>query len=1108
MGSIRKTPGASVRRPTSLRPPAGANKAEGGRKIGGAPVGSDSNSAAVDEMVRSGSPASTSKAIPAEKSERIFQSVVADLSKAAQRETAEYALRRLESRGGKAGEIAKQILDEGALVSELPGGFRALVGALTELIEARAGKKVAAEAHFALTDELTNFRYGERHELGFRLEEVKLDDLPRPKLLASTPGFLPGVEDVRVGEPSMHDLDTYVNDRLGAFVVKDLVERGRTIEFHQSSAEQALASLSARGFTKVLRAFGPKSNEYNHLYLAQNPTTGELRYAMGEISGQDRLAHMQKLVSLARVPGPGGDKRVKSEQVRVFADPLLHPEDVYRRYSRALLASGSVPPSVVIGFKSGILREMGRRAVAARQVERLQGALGKDPVGTLRRRAKEAGAGGAGLDNALAQLGDDVKVLTEDPSVVFRFNAKIQSLREVERALTALVKSDPEAAKLLDDVVGEKGFKVTVNGRVAEDIPPDTFIDQSVIAYTDEEGRQRSLLVTRNPYGDLAHELGRVLVDNDVENVFVVGTAGGLEQDGEVGDLHAPSKVVGADGRALPFENRVIELLASPEKVRALKEAGARVKLGGTLKEVDSPLDETKGFIGKMQAKGYDLVEMELADLVRATSGSDTKVSGLYVVSDLPGTDRTLESQSAAHAEQALHEAGDLLIAQLGIRDVTLVGDKREPRPEGFEGAIALADRVLKRRGLLGDEHAMLRYTLGRYLYNGLGDKTIDALVRDDGSDPLASPQLASRWRAKATRELGDPFVNGDVVERLRELGRMFKEAVETIEQCGGKTGDYKLHLLGSIVKGRAGKGSDVDVLIECPDKELADRVFKSKYGYAGAPEDSPVVIGGYEYAMSRGSHYGPMIDLGDARGALSNPDFLVEIYANAVKPFGIGLEKGASGEWGVKEKPAERLPERETEEIAERVLEYEKSYRDYMGTDFLLRHLEDTAPLADVSYLPFQRLVARGEAWLKRLPDVLTKDRVLAFLETPEGEAMMRGPRGTTFLENAGLSSADALKHHLEAKGFAGLPMDHLLNGEMAGALLGIGEPLDRLALDLAACERAKKVHDGNHADLPPDFPFFAGAWQAAQRKVTRGPAKSPLEARLFATRASTPQL
>ena len=59
------------------------------------------------------------------------------------------------------------------------------------------------------------------------------------------------------------------------------------------------------------------------------------------------------------------------------------------------------------------------------------------------------------------------------------------------------------------------------------------------------------------------------------------------------------------------------------------------------------------------------------------------------------------------------------------MRGVLLRTDPKPPAPPPWRGAMLLAERALTRRGLRGEQHALLRYVIARYLMNGLSDRAI-----------------------------------------------------------------------------------------------------------------------------------------------------------------------------------------------------------------------------------------------------------------------------------------------------------------------------------------------------------------------------------------------
>jgi hypothetical protein len=1038
-----------------------------------------------------------------------FEALKASLTDAAGQANIKHALRMLSVTAGPAAAAAKAILDDGSYRSAAPvHGVDAIAQSVAQLIAKRLAPgtrdAVANAARLSLVAALSERRAGSERQRIFALEPVVLPEvLPPPPNLTPRIGFEPGVEGVKLDvEHSIDDLQTYIDDRFGRFVLDDLVTNQRTIEVHHGAREEAFSSAIARGFSDLTRVRTPEATMQNELYLARNPQTGEVRYLVAEVWGANRMAHLQKLLYAANVDG----RRVDAARVEVHTEPMRRPDEIYRRTARALLASGTVPASVVIGFKNSLLRELGNRAAAGKRLEYVQQALGQDPGARLHARAQDAGAKGAALTKALDALGPALDILRAEPSEIFRFSVKQDALAAVERALVAAVKASPDTAALVDDVVGTDGFQVGVGDWVQGRVPAGTFIDQTVITYIDAEGAKRSLLLTKNPYGEVAHELGRVLVDNGVDNVFVFGTAGALDKNASVGEMHAPTQVIKRAGE-IPFHNVALDIATTmPELLRPQMHAGT------TVANVRSPVDETIAEVDRIREAGADIVEMELSHLLRALKGSTVSLSALYMVSDVPGTDKTIEKQANGELGASLRRAVDVLIEGLGMRGVVVAPEQQPPAPGGFEGAMVLAERALEKRGIRGEQYGLMRLVVARYLLNGLSDKAIGSLVADDKADALASTRVASRWQEKALRELAQPFTNDDVVQRVRHLGAELKDAVREIQKLGGTADSYKVHILGSLVKGRAAKGSDLDVLIETRDDALRERVFDSPFGWRGKKPDGDVVLGSYEYLTSRGAFYGPTLDIGDGQRFVDDPNALVEVWAKSVAPYGVRVEMGKDGAVRVEVETgalSDVSVARETEAVAERLLEHEKSFRRFVDTDFLLRHLRDVAPLADVADVPLDRLVRSGEVLLRqRLPSSLNRARVLELLATPLGDDKLRAPGGAAFLKAAGLADRDALIERVERSGIAGLPWALFVDGEVACELMRVGDPFYRLCVDVAAADRAKKERTGTvvKGDAPVVFPFFAREVRAAEARERKGGAAllSRLHGRLDHVRAS----
>jgi hypothetical protein len=486
---------------------------------------------------------------------------------------------------------------------------------------------------------------------------------------------------------------------------------------------------------------------------------------------------------------------------------------------------------------------------------------------------------------------------------------------------------------------------------------------------------------------------------------------------------------------------------------------------------------------------------MELSHLASALNGTDVKLSAMYIVSDLPGTDKTIEQQGHNELERSLQKAVDVLVEGLGMRGVVMETDAKRPTLSPFAGAMALADRALQQRGVSGEHHGLLRYVVARYLMNGLSDQAIAQLLHDDKASPIDCAQLSPRWKEKALRELQTPYTNDEVITHLRALGSELKDAILEMRRLGGTAHNLSVHILGLVVKGRAGKGSDVDTLVQTKDQALAERIYKSPWGYLGAPAVRNVVVGSLDYAMDRGDHYGPIVNLGDGQGVVDDPDALVAVWAGAAEKFGVVLE-GKDGGYNVvidDDALENAVVARDTDPVAERLLEHEKTFRKSIETDFLLKHLNDLAPLADLTAVPLQRMVHAGELLLRtRLVASLTASKLIDLLQSPLGAQKLRSPAGQAFLREAGLQDGASVVQVLRDKGIAALPpstLSTLIDGELASALMDVGEPYDLLTVDLAAAQRAKTAHQralekGETWTKPDAFPFFAREVKTAQQR------------------------
>ncbi len=569
-----------------------------------------------------------------------------------------------------------------------------------EAILRRAGldPEAAAAAVARARDLLTHHRFGREFEDMYALGQVQtIHAPPGPGPIEQVvKGFDPSVARFDPDAPhSMHNRDRYIETRVWDGVVEDALDNRRVVEFHQTSKDESFASLARRGFTEVSRIHVPKSDQFNQLFLARSPDTGEIRYLLTEISGSDRIFHMQMLwrlaigsdrpdrCRLAEVSGRG----LSSEQVETHLHPVRGEVEIYRKYSRALLASNRVPDTVVVGFVNGMRKELIGRHRAAEKFGRLL-RMGPDPVQTLKRKIERRadrlpGPAARAYRNAASAL--DGVFLPEilsgaDRRSVFKRQAQVDAVLELEAKLAAVAAAHVRVTELTS--LFQDGELKTGSSDRLQRPQQGEFLDQAMFSYKNASGQVKHLLVTRMPYGDLAHTLGKAIVDRDIRQVTVVGTCGGLGEGLAVGDQMLPTRY---DGRLHPND-----LIRAAVK----RDGAARFEEHPFAKTatVRSPLVETEAVVKALTAAGYDSVEMEAKHFAEALAGQSVRLSVLHIVSDLPGTDQTLESHVDDRGVTAsFHAFADRLVEHLGIEElVPLDGDA------ALEGRFERAWRVVE----------------------------------------------------------------------------------------------------------------------------------------------------------------------------------------------------------------------------------------------------------------------------------------------------------------------------------------------------------------------------------------------------------------------------
>ncbi len=957
-----------------------------------------------------------------------WQAQGARLERDAERANIQLAIDSLAAWAKEHGDAGIEALTRSLAPPSTPAGIDRFSFLHDALTGAGLSPARATELVDAAREQLVHTRFGTTFEDRFALGAPQAL-APRAGVQAFSSihqGFWPDVLAFDPDAPhSMHDPSKYVDLRLWPAVVDDAVASGRKIELHEGSAEDAFASIRARGFTEVKRIEVPKGERFNQLYCAHNAATGEVRYVMCEVYGFDRLFHQQMLWRCAGRPGA----RIAPEQIEVHRQPLRSDVEIYRRYSRALLASPHVPDNVLVGFVNGMRKELRARHEAASRLSELQARFGGDPLAhmaqALRRDGHEAAA------EAVDALRATHPVATSDPREVFKRQTLVEAVAALRRDLAAAAPGMSTASAATGDTAH---------------VVDDDFLDQLLFSYKDDAGRTKHLLVTRMPYGELAHSLGKAFVDRGVKQVLVMGTAGGLRPESEldVGDAVLAERFRLPDGRMYGLDrDTLLDLVAKREDLPLPK----GVRLHGKTAMVRTPLEESASMVEEYRAAGYDLLEMEVGHMAAALKGSGVALSAVNIVSDVPGSTHTLESHlSDAAVKQKFKALADHLIA---LFDIEAMLPRAGGGARGFEKARDVA-------ALLAGEHAedpsysVYRYNLARYVLNGtpehlLADPTLSA------ESLAAAPDLiAPRWREKVARDCKAPYDDAAVLRELDAKEAQLRAAAIYLRDSGKAPPDTTLHLMGGLTKGRFGGGSDLDLLVDSSDPGFNAWALRSEVG-ALNPDAQEIRLGELAYAKARNERYASFEPLGSLDDIADGRCSLRALLERKMADAGVTFDT-THGHTDA----SRATVTREVPEVDEYLFEHEKAFKAHLDTGVLLKYIGAPIDAQEFRAYKLRQLQAMGDTIADRLFGAhLDAERLLAYFGSAVAETYWQSPRGQKRLAETGARDSGEWLRKADHPALAAALAE--LHAEELADLAGLRDPVERLAFLLAGMSRLK---------------------------------------------------
>lgn len=421
-------------------------------------------------------------------------------------------------------------------------------------------------------------------------------------------------------EDVLLNVDSYVANRTTRGVFWEASSSGRKVELHVGGAGDFKLNLAQRG-AKIIGEVKTEANNYNPIYLIQDPGEATFHYAVTEISGQDRLKHFQMQSSLVRWE-QGGGRLAPPPSVEVVGDAVAKLANEEAHLTQVLKV---VPKAdhVLIGQKGAF--------------ERTIGSLGK--IQTI------------------------IDLLEQHPSAMGQFTVDQQKL--IQKALKSkddlasfVMKNASPVDKLYDKIKPQLG-----RYQISESPVHTVYnLDRGSYEVSDyllkgKDGKIQRWRVFSNVWGDEVLPVAKALKNTGHTDILYMGTAGALPNSGlKVGDLAVPKKSHDVNGITREVKGRL-----SPDGAKSID----------MVTHVSSPFEETNAWLADRN-KFAQVVEVETGYLAQVFNGKNDKVSMMLLVSDVVGVEgETLaEASSSARRKAQINGLSTILNDAQVIRPV------------------------------------------------------------------------------------------------------------------------------------------------------------------------------------------------------------------------------------------------------------------------------------------------------------------------------------------------------------------------------------------------------------------------------------------------------
>lgn len=402
---------------------------------------------------------------------------------------------------------------------------------------------------------------------------------------------------------------------------------------------------------------------------------GEKAACEYHVFGEDMLRHIMLCYSFRNIDA----RRIKG----ILRNGSF--DKIYIDFYKSLKIAGTADYGI-IGYRRAVVRHIywrvnaHRKAAAVKEFMAAAGGSEKASDGLKAEIIKSAGMRFY-FENAdlVGRISEFFRLIEKESDLkkYFLNSPDFYEFDDIDKTASGLYKKSPPALKTAGRfaaLLDENGFKFkTLEGKAGEffnDIP----FDVRRVTFKDGEGRIRSLLACEHPYGGSAMAMASAMGRRGMKKIIFYGTCGSFVTIPKYSVI-IPSAIIGPDGRA--YGNAIYD----DHKAAAWRETGmsahpdgAAVVLTGKHASIFSPLAETRRVINEFTENGVDSVDCEAAHVFAAPACSNAERSAVFIASDFPGTDSTIESWERENESyiRAQMKILDMIIKELDIAEIIL----------------------------------------------------------------------------------------------------------------------------------------------------------------------------------------------------------------------------------------------------------------------------------------------------------------------------------------------------------------------------------------------------------------------------------------------------